>query len=146
MGTNFYVRQIMTEKQKEKLHKLIDENKFNEIRLAIPVQVHIGKRSAGWRFCFNHNDWEWYSDVEDLKQFIQSNELYDEYGEEIEFDDFWNDIEAREKDPKMLDGDRYEERWDEIHPNTPKPDYMRRGYKGDEDHFGYRFSTSTDFS
>ena len=57
MGTNFYARIIPSQERKEKVKKLIDENNFDakdEIE-DLFQEIHIGKRSAGWKFLWNSN-------------------------------------------------------------------------------------------
>ena len=71
MGTNFYARIIPTKKRKDELKQLIDTDNFSEIETEISKtygrfsvdysgelsggEVHIGKRSAGWKFLWNPN-------------------------------------------------------------------------------------------
>ena len=87
MGTNFYARVIPKEPVKKRLHELIDSDDFIQIRNEInanyasfrphnmtdkPIgEIHLGKRSAGWKFLWNpniyiirngHMEWE---DLED---------------------------------------------------------------------------------
>lgn len=75
MGTNYYARIIPTEEQKNKLKKYIDENDFTNIKKYVSKlynttgyvcssddntlggEVHLGKRSCGWKFLWNPN---WY--------------------------------------------------------------------------------------
>lgn len=52
------------------------------------VEVHLGKRSGGWKFCWNfHND-KYYNDKESLEMFVKSGRVINEYGEEISPDEF----------------------------------------------------------
>ena len=70
MGTNVYAikKNIYTndifDKYSElaKNHDINGIEKLNEeiLRLKEENQVHIGKRSCGWKFLFNHNNWEYY--------------------------------------------------------------------------------------
>jgi hypothetical protein len=42
--------------------------------------IHLGKRSGGWKFCWNfHND-KYYSDRATLEAFIRGGQVVDEYG------------------------------------------------------------------
>jgi hypothetical protein len=50
MGTNYYIT-------------IVDKS-GDDIRL------HIGKRSGGWDFCWDHNDWKYYKDVSQLLAFL----------------------------------------------------------------------------
>ena len=68
MGTNFYARIIPSKSRKEKLKKMIDEDRFDDIKDEMADmydssdqwnenhgEIHLGKRSAGWKFLFNPN-------------------------------------------------------------------------------------------
>ena len=122
---------------------LLAENRYEELKeLAPPHEIHIGKSSGGWKFLFNHNHWRYWDSLEGLKEFLDSHELYNEYRESTTPEEFWDLVEAK-KDG--IDGKQYEERWDEFHPGLPKPSYMYSGTPTDEEWFGLRFSTSTEF-
>lgn len=71
MGTNFYARIIPSRQRKEEIKKLIDSNDFKAITEAVKDtygtfetyvdtalvqgEVHLGKRSGGWKFLWNPN-------------------------------------------------------------------------------------------
>lgn len=74
MGTNYYARILPSKKRKDEIKKAIDDNDFNKVNqlidktYGIPIYdfiegnfsagvVHLGKRSAGWKFLWNPN---WY--------------------------------------------------------------------------------------
>ena len=48
----------------------------------------MGKRSGGWKFCWNFHDKKYYSNKEELLNFIRSGRVVDEYGEELVLEDF----------------------------------------------------------
>jgi hypothetical protein len=52
------------------------------------MNVHLGKRSMGWKFCWNFHDNKYYSNKEELIEFIKSGRVVDEYGEEMLVDEF----------------------------------------------------------
>ncbi len=52
------------------------------------VNVHLGKRSGGWKFCWNFHDKMYYSNKEQLLQFIRSGRVVDEYGDEWDVEEF----------------------------------------------------------
>lgn len=142
MGTNYYGRIIPTEEKKEEMINAIRDGRYLDAISLLPYQVHIGKSSAGWQFCFNHNNWEYFGkSVESLKEFLSSCLIYDEYGESISFDDFWQFVESK-KDG--LDHKKYMDKWDEIHPNQSKPYYANEELDFHID--GIKFSTHTQFS
>ena len=50
--------------------------------------IHLGKRSLGWKFCWNFHKNKYYSDKESLLTYIRSGRVVDEYGEELDVEDF----------------------------------------------------------
>jgi len=50
--------------------------------------IHLGKRSSGWKFCWNFNDNKYYSSKEELIQFVLSGRVVNEYGEEMDPQEF----------------------------------------------------------
>ena len=56
-------------------------------------EIHIGKRSGGWKFLFNHNNWKYYgTDKESIMEFLMScDSLENEYGEELTPEQFWKE-------------------------------------------------------
>jgi len=112
MGTNFY--RIPSEEEMIKRHvKLYEdvrkikltpssiERGFNEPinedswesenvwdKFVDGTRVHLGKRSVGWKFLWNFNKNEHYSNKEELLEFIRSGRVVDEYGQEIHVEEF----------------------------------------------------------
>ena len=54
------------------------------------IGTHLGKRSAGWLFCWNFHNGLYYENKQDLFSYIRSGLILDEYGEEIDKDEFIN--------------------------------------------------------
>jgi hypothetical protein len=52
------------------------------------ILIHLGKRSMGWKFCWNFHDKKFYTSKEELFDFIRSGRIIDEYGVEINQDEF----------------------------------------------------------
>lgn len=52
------------------------------------TNVHLGKRSSGWKFCWNFHNNKYYSNKEELLSFIRSGRVVNEYGEELEVEEF----------------------------------------------------------
>jgi hypothetical protein len=52
------------------------------------ILIHLGKRSMGWKFCWNFHDKKFYTSKEELFDFIRSGRTIDEYGVEINQDEF----------------------------------------------------------
>jgi len=46
------------------------------------TSIHLGKRSGGWKFCWNFHKDKYYSNKEELLYFIRSGRIVDEYGDE----------------------------------------------------------------
>ena len=74
MGTNFYARIIPTKERKQQIKEAIDNDDFERIKALVNEtysspnylydsgdyaggEIHLGKRSAGWKFLWNPN---WY--------------------------------------------------------------------------------------
>lgn len=52
------------------------------------TNIHLGKRSGGWKFCWNFHNNKYYSNKEELLSFIRSGRVVDEYGEEMNVEEF----------------------------------------------------------
>ena len=111
MGTNYYriPQHEEMEERKQKLLKQITELKLSPqniecgFRVAVDDQwgsespwetfvdstnVHLGKRSSGWKFCWNFHKDKYYSNKEELLKYIRSGRVVDEYGEEQDVEEF----------------------------------------------------------
>ena len=53
-------------------------------------EIHLGKRSGGWKFSLNHNNWQYYKpNVKSIMDFVRSCDyIKDEYGDEVTPDGF----------------------------------------------------------
>jgi len=77
MGTNYYGRIIPTRERKEEIKKAVDNDDFREIEHLVHItygnpeydyesgtfvggEIHLGKRSGGWKFLWNPN---WYKEI-----------------------------------------------------------------------------------
>lgn len=101
MGTNFYARIIPKRKRKNELKKLIDTDNFHEIVQEIDKtygsfkvdyagevsggEVHLGKRSGGWKFLWNpniyiirngHSEWEEVEPGHKVHHWIEEPDTY----------------------------------------------------------------------
>ena len=52
------------------------------------IKVHLGKRSMGWKFCWNFHKNLYYTNKAELIKFVKSGRVVDEYGEELTADEF----------------------------------------------------------
>lgn len=104
MGTNYYARILPSHSRKKKLKRFIDENNWDKIQDMVQLmygrsteyetgaEIHLGKRSAGWKFLFNANDEKYYDlNRESLFKFLNKKNviIYDEYfdGKTFEYSD-----------------------------------------------------------
>jgi hypothetical protein len=106
------------------------------------MSIHLGKRSGGWKFLWNFHKNIYYSNKEQLFKFIRSGRVVDEYGQEIDPDEFIQmALEWEQPDGSVLDA-KYEEEYQKKHPN-----YRPHGPKYyDLEIDGLRVCTSTEFS
>lgn len=155
MGTNYYAHIIPSHERKEELYKAIAEDNFSLIEeltdkmySSVRVEygsdeiiggvVHLGKRSGGWRFCWDPNIFVirnghledidgkrcYISDPntakyvypltkKGLRDFIFREDIiiYDEYGELQDKEEFWNMALkwGYEEDEKGWDSASYDE-------------------------------------
>lgn len=168
MGTNYY-RIVSEEEIKKKHEKFLEKiqkldlsasNIYNEFcdietgswdktnawnEFVKGNSVHIGKSSCGWKFLFNHNNWEFYKDMNELKEFITSGRLVDEYGSDVTPEEFWEFVEKKQADPTMIDGKGYYENPEFKHTGFDSVEYAREHNYHEEIKWGYRFSNSTEF-
>lgn len=92
MGTNFYLIKKLPRDKKDRIIKLIEEDEYEKAKEEIPDPIHIGKRSAGWKFLWNAHEFEYFSPTkESLIEWLNSGDIVDEYGEKFTFDQFWNE-------------------------------------------------------
>ena len=99
MGTNYYriPTQLEMEERKAKLIKDITDLDMNPLnmesvwdRFTEGTSIHLGKRSAGWKFCWNFHNNKYYKDRDSLLDFIRSGRVVDEYGEVWNVEKFIN--------------------------------------------------------
>lgn len=92
MGTNFYLRHKLSQEEKQKVKQLIDADKYEELRELLPEDIHIGKRSYGWKFLWDAHYFKHFKPTkESLFEWLKSGQIIDEYGELFTFDEFIND-------------------------------------------------------
>jgi len=101
--------------------------------------IHLGKRSMGWKFCWNFHDNKYYSDKQQLIDFIRSGRIVDEYGAEESPQEFLDmAFSWGEPDGLTVDAEYYKNNERSSLFNDPK--YY------DKEIDGLRVSSSTDFS
>ena len=104
------------------------------------TSIHLGKRSSGWKFCWNFHKDKYYSNKEELIQFVLSGRVVDEYGEQIDSQEFldmafaWGEPDGLVADKEYFDSTNH-------HSWMSNPsDYY------DKEVDGLRVSSSTEFS
>jgi hypothetical protein len=106
------------------------------------ISVHLGKRSMGWKFCWNFHKNKYYSNKEELLAYIRSGRVVDEYGAEIEVEEFIEMALTWCQPDGLTVNHEYEKRESEKNPNRfwHGPKYW------DLEIDGLRVSSATDFS
>lgn len=111
MGTNYY-RIPQADEMDERKFKLLDKitnldlspsnincefgesvdyewDRVNPWQIFVnETNIHLGKRSSGWKFLWNFHKDKYYSNKDELFAFIRSGRIVDEYGEEENVEDF----------------------------------------------------------
>ena len=105
------------------------------------TNIHLGKRSFGWKFCWNFHKDKYYSNKEELLSFIRSGRIVDEYGDEQDVEEFITmALEWGEPDGLVVNQEyRRKERTNGMGSFFDKPEY------DDKIIDGLRVSSSTDF-
>lgn len=105
------------------------------------TNIHLGKRSSGWKFCWNFHKNKHYSNKEELLSFIRSGRVVDEYGDEQNVEEFITmALEWGEPDGLIVDEKyRKEKRLNGMGAFFDKPEY------DDLIIDGLRVSSATDF-
>jgi hypothetical protein len=159
MGTNYYRIPSVQEMEQRKVKLIEDvsnlelspsmvESRFANIEKGFDrysawdiftegTSIHLGKRSGGWKFLWNFNDKKYYSNKEELFQFIRSGRIVDEYGTEMGVEEFIT-MSLEWGQPDGLDGETYRRQ----HPRQYHYDFEKKEEYID----GLRVSSYTDFS
>jgi hypothetical protein len=104
------------------------------------TSIHLGKRSSGWRFCWNFHSNQYYQDKASLLNFIRSGKVVDEYGEEWNVEEFIAmALEWGQPDGLVADAEYFNTT--EHHAWMSNPEAYH-----DQDVDGLRVSSSTEFS
>lgn len=148
MGTNYYAIPKATDERKKEICEMVMKGDFESARKLMPEKIHLGKSSGGWRFCFNHNDWEYYKNIPGLQAFTKTCAIIDEYGNSISDFEFWRLVEAKQKD---IDGEEYYTNWGKYNKDFETGEPLPLPSLGIPKDYGeikegeYRYSTSTEF-
>lgn len=105
MGTNFYCKRIPTQNQLNEIADLVINRTIDEAidkLLEVNKQIHICKRSRGWKIGFDHNNGEyWQPTRKSLEEFLSQPDILivDEYKKEYTYEEFWKEIDEHNADP-----------------------------------------------
>lgn len=99
------------------------------------MSIHLGKRSGGWTFSWNFHNNKYYSNKEELFDFIRSGRVISEYGEIIDNEEFIK-MALEWEQPNGLDNQTYYSKHPSIYYDSSFDDKYIDGLK---------VSSSTDF-
>ena len=103
------------------------------------MSVHLGKRSLGWKFCWNFHDNKYYNNRQTLIDYVLSGRVVNEYGEEIDSQDFLNmAFDWGEPDGLVVN--------EEYYKNNERSSFFNDPKYHDRIIDGLRVSSSTEFS
>lgn len=106
------------------------------------TNVHLGKRSMGWKFCWNFNNNKHYSNKEELLKFIRSGRVVNEYGVLQDTEEFITmALEWGQPDGLVVDED-----YDKVMFDKYGSNHVSYISHYDKEIDGLRVSTSTEFS
>lgn len=80
MGCNYYAIQSLSLDDHYPNDKIDMDEYYDEYGDYSDAVVHLGKSSAGWKFCWRYHNDDHYTDKESLLNFVKSNVVVDEYG------------------------------------------------------------------
>jgi hypothetical protein len=105
------------------------------------MNVHLGKRSSGWKFCWNFHDNKYYSNKEELLNFIRTGRVINEYGEQQFVGEFVEmALSWGEPDGLVYDKEYRMKQWEK-----GKGTFLHTDSYDDKVIDGLRVSSSTDF-
>lgn len=103
----------------------------------LDANIHLGKRSSGWKFIWNWNKGKHYTTKEELFKFIRSGRVVDEYGRQMDVEEFITmALEWGQEDGWDADTYYKEHPTHNIFPGSKHEEYID----------GLRVSTSDNFS
>lgn len=97
MGTNFYLRRKIPDSKIYELCNLMWDGEYERVRDFLNddknLDIHLGKRSYGWRFLWDHNNFKYFEPtLESFTEFLKSGSvIVNEYGEKFTLEQFLED-------------------------------------------------------
>lgn len=105
MGTNFYFVPKMSDEDVQDIllsaKKLAESKNYSDLEELknkahkVVTEIHLGKRSAGWQFLWNHNNLKYYNpDLKSIQKFLKETDgiIKDEYGQVYTYEEFFEEI------------------------------------------------------
>lgn len=106
------------------------------------VKVHVGKRSSGWKFSWNFHENKFYSNKQELIDFVISGRIVDEYGDEMSPHEFLGMAFSWGQPNGLVFNEEYENKQLKKNPKA----YIHGPKYWDREIDGLRVSSSTQFS
>lgn len=163
MGTNFYFIPKMSEEDVQDIllsaKKLAESKDYSDLEELknkahkVVTEIHLGKRSAGWQFLWNHNDLKYYNpDLKSIQKFLKETEgtIKDDYGQVYTYKEFFEEIEDwLYRDENHITAEDYDKKYNEITFTTSRTLKVgRKTYKSSKGEFlinDLRFADVTEF-
>lgn len=128
MGTNFYFIPKMSDGDVQDIllsaKKLAESKDYSDLEELknkahkVVTEIHLGKRSAGWQFLWNHNDLKYYNpDLESIQKFLKETEgtIKDDEGQVYTYEEFFKEIKnCLYKDGDHMTAKIFSEKYAEI--------------------------------
>lgn len=140
MGTNVYMCRIPTESDLTNIKKAVDRKDFTAAKLLMDIaeeEIHIGKRSGGWKFLFAPNPQHYEENRKSINKFLHKKGwvLRNEYGETIPPEYFWKEY------VEDFEGGYDHDTYIQDHPYEDR--FTKREHYSED---GLRFSCTNDFA
>jgi len=144
MSRNYYLRPKIDSRTLDKIKECVTEQCIYDGSLRTVLEdyneIHLGKSSCGWQFCFDHNDWKYFEPAkQSIERFIhktlsEGGSLVDEYGSPVSEQGFWEIVDEH-KDGWNLQSfyDEQLKKWNEYLVNPEKfADHVLKPYEPKE--------------
>lgn len=166
MGTNYYIRKAIRPSKLKELKRLVTEDNIYNGTLQEALnefqEIHVGKSSYGWQFCFDHNNGKYYDkSKESINRFLEDaladgGSFMNEYDELVSVKDFWEMVNSKKDGFNQKTNYQYElGQWERYQSNPEefegcllkpvKPSDYSKEYPETITDEGLRFAYFTDF-
>lgn len=111
MSTNFYLRKKIITEEKNTLIDMINNDQFDKAAsylTELTDSIHIGKRSAGWKFRFECHNFKYFNPSKrSFIEWLDSGVIVDEYNRTYTTEEFFKDNESFINDKDGYDLKKY---------------------------------------